>query len=46
MRLCLEALHEPDGGVDLLAAEVAGLLRVASGVDHLGGDRRVRLDNA
>jgi excisionase family DNA binding protein len=42
VRRCLELLHEPDGGVDLLAAEVAGLLRVAGGVDHLGVDRRVR----
>jgi excisionase family DNA binding protein len=42
LRLGLETLHEPDGGVDLLAAELAGLLRDASGVDHLGSDRRVR----
>jgi excisionase family DNA binding protein len=42
VRRCLELLHEPDGGVDLLAAEVAGLLRVAAGVEHLDVDRRVR----
>lgn len=41
LRLCLELLHEPDGGVDLLAAELSGLLREASGVDHLDADRRV-----
>jgi len=42
MRRCLEELHEPQGGVDLLAAEMAGLLRDAAGVEHLGADRRVR----
>jgi excisionase family DNA binding protein len=42
MRRCLESLHEADGGVDLLASEIAGLLRDAAGVDHLGADRRVR----
>ncbi|HEU4974965.1 MAG TPA: helix-turn-helix domain-containing protein [Baekduia sp.] len=42
MRRCLEELHEPEGGVDLLAAEMSGLLRDAAGVDHLGADRRVR----
>lgn len=42
MRRCLEDLHQADGGVDLLAAEMAGLLRDAAGVEHLGADRRVR----
>lgn len=42
VRRCLETVHEPDGGVDLLAAELAGLLREASGIEHLGADRRVR----
>jgi excisionase family DNA binding protein len=42
MRRCLEELHEPQGGVDLLAAEMGGLLRDAAGVEHLGADRRVR----
>jgi excisionase family DNA binding protein len=41
VRRCLEALHEPEGGVDLLAGEFAGLLREAAGVEHLGADRRV-----
>jgi excisionase family DNA binding protein len=42
VRLCLERLQEPDGGPELLAAEVAGLLREAADVEHLGADRRVR----
>jgi excisionase family DNA binding protein len=42
LRRCIETLHEPEGGVDLLAAEVSGLLREAAGVVHLGADRRVR----
>lgn len=42
LRLCLELLHESEGGADLLAAELSGLLREASGVDHLEADRRVR----
>jgi excisionase family DNA binding protein len=41
VRRCLETLHEPDGGVDLLAGEFAGLLREAAGIEHLGADRRV-----
>jgi excisionase family DNA binding protein len=41
LRRCIETLHEPDGGVDLLAAEISGLLRDAAGVVHLGADRRV-----
>jgi len=42
LRRCLESLHEPGGGVELLAAEVAGLLRDAAGVERLGVQRRVR----
>lgn len=42
LRRCLEALHEADGGVDLLAGEVAALLREAAGVERLGVERRVR----
>lgn len=42
VRRSFETLHEPEGGVDLLAAELAGLLRDAAGVEHLGVDRRVR----
>jgi excisionase family DNA binding protein len=42
LRKCLETLHEPGGGVDLLAAEFAGLLRAAADVEHLGVERRVR----
>ncbi|HEX4098529.1 MAG TPA: helix-turn-helix domain-containing protein [Caulobacteraceae bacterium] len=42
MRLSLETLHEPAGGADHLAATIAGLLRDASGVGHLGADRRVQ----
>jgi excisionase family DNA binding protein len=42
LRQCLELIHEADGGVDLLAAEVSGLLREAAGVEHLDVDRRVR----
>jgi excisionase family DNA binding protein len=42
VRLCLERLREPDGGPELLAAEVAGLLREAADVDLLSADRRVR----
>jgi excisionase family DNA binding protein len=41
LRRCLEALHEPGGGVELLAAEVAGLLRDAAGVERLGVQRRI-----
>jgi excisionase family DNA binding protein len=41
LRRCIETLHEPDGGVDLLAAEISGLLRDAAGVGHLGAERRV-----
>src|SRR5476651_2352224 len=36
LRRCLENLHEPGGGADLLAAELAGLLRAAADVEHLG----------
>lgn len=42
LRRCLETLHESSGGVELLAAEMAGLLREAAGVEHLGVARRVR----
>lgn len=42
LRRCLEALHEPGGGVEMLAAEVAGLLRDAAGIEHLGVQRRIR----
>jgi excisionase family DNA binding protein len=42
LRRCLESLHEPGGGVELLAAEVAGLLRDAAGNEHLGVQRRIR----
>jgi excisionase family DNA binding protein len=43
LRRCLEVLHEPPGGgADLLAAELAGLLRAAADVEHLGVQRRVR----
>jgi excisionase family DNA binding protein len=42
IRRCLESLHEPDGGVDLLVGEIAGLLREAAGVEHLGVERRVQ----
>jgi excisionase family DNA binding protein len=42
LRRCLEALHEPGGGVELLAAELAGLLRDAAGIEHLGAQRRIR----
>ena len=42
LRRCLEALHEPDGGVDLIVGEIAGLLRAAAGVEHLGVESRVR----
>lgn len=42
VRRGLETLHEPEGGVDLLVAELAGLLRDAADVEHLGVDRRVR----
>lgn len=41
LRLSLETLYEPEGGVDLLAAQLAALLRDASGIPHLGADRRV-----
>ena len=42
LRRCLENLHEPGGGADLIAAELAGLLRAAADVEHLGVERRVR----
>jgi len=42
LRRCLEALHEPAGGVELLAAEIAGLLRDAASVAQLGVQRRIR----
>jgi excisionase family DNA binding protein len=42
LRRALEELHEPGGGADLLAAELAGLLRSAADVEHLGVERRVR----
>lgn len=42
LRQCFELIQEADGGVDLLAAEVSGLLREAAGVEHLDVDRRVR----
>jgi len=42
LRRTIESLHEDDRGVDALAAEVAGLLREASGVEHLDVDRRVQ----
>ena len=42
LRRSLENLHEPGGGADLLAAELAGLLRAAADVEHLGVERRVR----
>jgi excisionase family DNA binding protein len=42
LRKSLEVLHEPGGGADLLAAELAGLLRAAADVEHLGVQRRVR----
>jgi excisionase family DNA binding protein len=42
LRRSLENLHEPGGGADLLAAELAGLLRAAADVEHLGVQRRVR----
>ncbi len=42
LRRCLELLHEPEGGVDLLAAEISGLLRSAAGIEHLDVDRRIR----
>ena len=42
LRRCLETLHEPGGGADLVAAEFAGLLRAAADVEHLGVERRVR----
>jgi excisionase family DNA binding protein len=41
LRKGLELLHEPDGGVELLVAEVAGLLREAAGIERLGAERRV-----
>jgi excisionase family DNA binding protein len=41
LRRCIETLHEREGGVDLLAAEISGLLRDAAGVEHLGAERRV-----
>lgn len=42
LRLCLEELHEPSGGISLLVAQIAGLLREAAGVEHLGVSRRIR----
>lgn len=42
LRKSLEELHEPGGGADLLAAELAGLLRAAADVEHVGVERRVR----
>jgi excisionase family DNA binding protein len=42
LRRCLENLREPGGGADLLAAEIAGLLRAAADVEHLGVECRVR----
>jgi excisionase family DNA binding protein len=42
LRRAFEALHEDEGGVDALVAELAGLLREASGAEHLEVDRRVR----
>ncbi len=42
LRRCLETLHEPGGGAGLVAAELAGLLRAAADVEHLGVERRVR----
>lgn len=41
VRRSLETLHEPEGGADLLAAELAGLLQDAAGIVHLSADRRV-----
>ncbi|HLI32968.1 MAG TPA: helix-turn-helix domain-containing protein [Solirubrobacteraceae bacterium] len=42
LRRGLETLHEAGGGVDLLAGEVAALLREAAGVESLGVERRIR----
>lgn len=42
LRRCLEDLHEPGGGMELLVAKIAGLLREAAGVEHLGVQRRIR----
>jgi excisionase family DNA binding protein len=42
LRRCLETLYEPGGGADLLAAELAGLLRAAADIEHLEVERRVR----
>jgi excisionase family DNA binding protein len=42
LRRCLEAMHEPSGGVEMLVAEIAGLLRDAAGIEHLGVQRRIR----
>lgn len=42
VRRTLESLHERDGGADLLAAELSGLLRDAAGDVHLDAERRVR----
>ncbi len=42
LRLCLESLHEPEAGAELLASELAGLLRDAAAVEHLGVERRIR----
>jgi excisionase family DNA binding protein len=42
LRHCLESLHEPDGGAEVIVAEMAGLLRGASGVESLDVQRRLR----
>ncbi|MGH2879454.1 MAG: helix-turn-helix domain-containing protein [Solirubrobacteraceae bacterium] len=42
LRRCLEGLHEPGGGIELLVAKIAGLLREAASVEHLGVERRIR----
>ncbi len=42
LRRCLEGLREPGGGIALLVAKIAGLLREAAGVEHLGVERRIR----
>jgi len=42
LRLGLEGLHEPDGGPDLLIAELAGLLRMAAADESLSVERRLR----
>lgn len=42
LRRCLEGLREPGGGVALLVAQIAGLLRDAASVERLGVERRIR----